>query len=63
VTGVVILPEGLAVPNKRLQDARRVKRMIMKTSNIEEKARLRSSLRGKLQEAKQIHSFKLAKEK
>lgn len=63
MTGVVILPEGLAVPNKRLQDARRVKRMIMKTSNIEEKARLRSSLRGKLQEAKQIHSFKLAKEK
>lgn len=63
VTGVVIRSDGLAVPNKRLQDAQRVRNMIMKTSDLREKDRLRSSLKGKLQEAKQIHSFGLTKEK
>jgi len=57
VTGVVITSDGLAVPNKRLQDARRVRDLIENTSDLREKDRLRSSLKGKLQEAKQIYSF------
>jgi hypothetical protein len=63
VTGVVISSDGLAVPNKRLQDAQRVRNLIMNTSDLKEIDRLRSSLRGKLQEAKQIYSFALTKEK
>ena len=63
VTGVVITSDGLAVPNKRLHDVRRVRNLISKTSDITEKERLRSSLKGKLQEAKQIHSFELVKKK
>lgn len=63
VTGVVIRSDGLAVPNKRLQDARRIRDLIKKTSDLGDKDRLRASLKGKLQEAKQIHSFDLAKEK
>jgi len=57
VTGVVITSGGLTVPNKRLQDARRVRNLIKKTRDIKEKDRLRLSLKGKLQEAKQIHAF------
>ncbi len=63
VTGVVIRSDGLAIPNKRLQDARRVRNLIMKTNDLSEKDRLRSSLKGKQQEAKQIHSFNLVNEK
>lgn len=54
VTGVVITPDGLGVPNKRLKDTRRVRVLIEKTTDLIEKNRLRSSLKGKLQEAKQI---------
>lgn len=61
VTGVVITSEGLAVPNKRLKDARNVRNLIEKTSDLVEKDRLRSSLKGKLQEAKQIYSFDRSK--
>lgn len=63
VTGVVITSDGLAVPNKRLKDVRRVRDLIKKSSNLKEKDRLRASLKGKLQETKQIYSLNLAKKK
>jgi hypothetical protein len=63
VTGVVIRSDGLAVPNKRQQDARRVRNLITKTSDLREQDRLRTSLKGKLQEAKQIRTFNMNKEK
>lgn len=57
VTGVVITSNGLAVPNKRLKDARCLRTLIEKTSDLIKKDHLSSSLKGKIQEAKQIYSF------
>jgi hypothetical protein len=57
VTGVVITSKGLGVPNKRLKDAQRVRALIENTADLKEKDRLRSSLKGKLQEAKQILTY------
>jgi len=54
VTGVVITPKGLRVPNKRLYEIRRVRQQIKHTTAPRERERLMRTLDGRLQEAKQI---------
>lgn len=57
VTGVVISPSGLSVPNKRLRAIRSDRELIKHTKNSREKNRLIESLQGRLQAAKQIECF------
>lgn len=58
VTGVVISQHGLKVPNRRLREIQRVRKLARDASETGDRDKLSRVLDGRLQEAKQIENFR-----